>query len=119
MEQNYKIHTKETTIRVLNTEVSAVRRKDIVKKASRVIENGLIGIAGSIGEGDDEKLLAQANENLTVNIPYPHKAEVPNQEGVVIRDNTINHETLLENVEKVLKFLRDGILNLIFLRLQK
>ncbi|MBI9014219.1 MAG: hypothetical protein JEZ08_18425 [Clostridiales bacterium] len=106
MKQNYKIHTKETTIRVLNTEVSAVRKKDIIKKASRVIENDIIGIAGSIGNGDETKMFEEAKNNLSINIPYPYKLEEPRQEGIVIKENTITHDNILSHVETVLDFLK-------------
>jgi len=106
LKQNYKIHTKETTIRVLNTEVSAVRKKDIIKKASRVIENDIIGISGSIGNGDDNQLLEEAKNNLSINIPYPYALETPRQEGIVIKENTVTHDNILSEVETVLDFLR-------------
>ena len=97
MKQYYKIHAKETTVRVLNTEVSAVRKKDIVKKAVRVIKDGYIGIAGSIGDGDDNVLETEANDNLSIQIPYPYEANEPSIAGVVINENKITHENINED----------------------
>jgi PmbA protein len=106
MKQYYKIHSKETTVRVLNTEVSAVRKKDIVRKAVRVIEDGFIGIAGSIGNRDDQALELEAKENLAIQIPYPYESNEPSKAGVVINDNNITHDNVLETVEEVLEFLK-------------
>lgn len=107
MEQNYRIHTKETTVRVLNTQVSAVRKKDIVKKAVRVLEDGKIGIAGSIGNRPDNELLEEARANLQINIPYPEPPEDIREEHVVLKNNQVNHENVLEQLEDILSFLRE------------
>lgn len=107
MIQNYRVHTKETTVRILNTEVSAVRKKDIVKKAVRVIEDDYIGIAGSIGDKPDADLEKEARENLSIQIPYPYTMEAPKKEGVIITDNKITDENVLSIVEDLLEFLKE------------
>lgn len=107
MIQNYRVHTKETTVRILNTEVSAVRKKDIVKKAVRVIEDDFIGIAGSIGDKADMELEKEARENLSIQMPYPYAMEAPKQEGVVIQENNITDSNVLHVVEDLLGFLKN------------
>ncbi len=107
MNQKYKIHTIETAVKVQNTRVVAVRKKDITKKACRIIENGIIGIAGSIGDVDDRILYDEAKKNLDINIPYNFSPEQPKKDSVIINKNSINHDNILENVENILTFLRD------------
>ncbi len=107
MKQKYRIHTTETTVRVQNTNVVAVRKKDIIKKACRVIENGYIGIAGSIGDVDESDLYKTAEENLSIQIPYDVKENEVVSKSVVIKSNTVNHDNILENTEYILKHLRE------------
>lgn len=106
MIQKYKVHVKDTTIRVLNTEVSAVRKKDIVKKAVRVIEDGYIGIAGSVGDADDDRLEEEARENLSIKMPYDFPSAAPRQETVIIDENKINEKNILPLMEELLDFLK-------------
>jgi len=106
MKQHYKIHSKETTVRVLNTEVSAVRKKDIVKQAVRVIEDDKIGIAGAIGDCDLETLENQARDNISIGIPYPYTLNEPQKEGFINKDCSLSHESLKDTVEDVLDFLK-------------
>ena len=106
MIQNYKIHIKETTVRVQNTNVVAVRKKDIIKKAVRVIKDGKIGISGAVGDVDNDILTKEAKENLSINIPYAYEFEAPKQESVIFNDNKITHESVLETTEYILDFLK-------------
>jgi len=107
MKQTYKVHNKETTVRVLNTEVSAVRKKDIVKKAVRVIEDGFIGISGGIGNVDENELAQKAKENLSIQIPYAYDLEPIRQEEVIIDDCTLTQENLMSTVEKIMTFFKE------------
>ncbi|MBN2795073.1 MAG: hypothetical protein JXR88_06690 [Clostridia bacterium] len=106
MKQIYKIHNNETTVRVLNSEVSAVRKKDIVKKAVRVIEDGYIGISGGLGDIDESKLEMEARENLSIGIPYPYKMEEVQMKEVNINECTLDHHSLMSTVEDIMAFLR-------------
>ena len=108
MKQTYKIHNKETTVRVLNTQVSAVRKKDIQKKAVRVIENGFIGIAGGIGNIGEGTLEKKARDNLSIEIPYDYDLEPVKKESVHIDKCTLNQENLMERVEEIMAFFREN-----------
>ncbi|MCH4891118.1 hypothetical protein EZV73_26305 [Acidaminobacter sp. JC074] len=106
MKQHYKIHSKETTVRVLNTEVSAVRKKNIVKQAVRVIEEDKIGIAGAIGSCKLEDLESQAKSNLSIGIPYPYELNPVKKESVILNDCDLSHDGLKDTVEEILDFLK-------------
>lgn len=66
-----KINNKETTVQISNTQVKAVRNKDITKVCARVYDDNKIGVAGQYGDGNLEELYKKAENNLKLNINYP------------------------------------------------
>ena len=63
------------TLNVTAGRIDSYRRKDETQNTVRVYEDGKIGIAGSLGEADVDKLTADATEALSNGIPYPCKLE--------------------------------------------
>lgn len=106
MKQLFKIHKKETTVRVQNTRISAVRKKDIVKKAVRVIDNGFIGVSGGIGDIDENRLEEEARANLSIEIPYPYDLETVMKKDISVDECTLDQENLFSTVEDIMTFLR-------------
>ncbi|MDE7440188.1 MAG: hypothetical protein K2N23_06755 [Clostridia bacterium] len=72
MEQE-KIINKGTSysVNISGGKVDSLRITEDVKTVIRVYEDGKIGIAGRIGEGDDNALLEEAKAKLAQNISYP------------------------------------------------
>ena len=72
MEQE-KIVSKETSysVNISGGKVDSLRITEDMKTVIRVYEDGKIGIAGRIGEGDDNALLEEAKAKLAQNISYP------------------------------------------------
>lgn len=72
MEQE-KIIDKETTysVNIAGGKVESLRVNESLKTVIRVYEDGKIGVAGRIGEGDDNALLNEAKEKLAQGIAYP------------------------------------------------
>lgn len=72
MEQE-KITYKETSysVSIAGGKVDSLRVNENLKTVIRVYEDGKIGIAGRIGEGDDKVLLEEAKAKLAQNIAYP------------------------------------------------
>ncbi len=104
--ETVSIRTKETTARIRNTAVEAVRTKDIVKKAVRVYDEGKLGIGGSIGDVEESVWEKQAKDNLEAGIEYPYPLET----GTDHRDynaNPMDAQTMLKHTERILKTLRD------------
>ena len=68
-----KIVTKTISysINVANSKVESLRVSNDLKTVIRVYEDGKIGIAGRIGEGDDDELFGTAQSNLSQGVPYP------------------------------------------------
>lgn len=71
--EHEKITYKETSysVNVSGGKVDSLRVKEDLKTVIRVYEDGKIGIAGRIGEGDDKALLEDAKAKLSQNIAYP------------------------------------------------
>ncbi|HBI57115.1 MAG TPA: hypothetical protein DDY38_09845 [Firmicutes bacterium] len=100
------IRTKETAVKIQNSQINAVRLKDIVKKGVRVYENGKIGIAGAIGDIAEGTLLENAVQNLTAGIGYPYPHTTKNTEHRCYNDKPMTAEDLLALSESVLDTLR-------------
>ncbi len=68
-----KIISKGTgySVSVSGGRVDSLRINEELKTVVRVYEDGKIGIAGRIGEGDDQALFEQAKAKLSQNIAYP------------------------------------------------
>lgn len=66
---------KETSLSVTASVIESVKNKNITKKGVRVYENGLIGVAGGVGEIDAEELTCAAKENLKNKISYAYPLE--------------------------------------------
>lgn len=71
--EHEKITYKETSysVNVSGGKVDSLRVKEDLKTVIRVYEDGKIGVAGRIGEGDDKALLEDAKAKLSQNIAYP------------------------------------------------
>lgn len=102
-----KLIEKETAIKIRNTKVEAIRKKEIVKKGVRVYENGKIGISGSIGDVPDSELIKQAEDNLSVQIDYPFELESHLKEHRQYNSKPMQPDEILEHTESILKTLRE------------
>lgn len=65
------------TLNVTAGKIDSFRELEQTTGTVRVYENGLIGIAGCLGEPDEEALTAKAKEALAFGIPYPWKPDEP------------------------------------------
>jgi PmbA protein len=99
------IRRRETAIRVQNTQIDAVRLKDITKQGVRVYENGKIGITGTLGNGSREKLVDQAVENLGAGICYPYPLSGPQREHRCYNEQPMTPEEVHAVSESVLAVL--------------
>lgn len=101
------IQEKETTARVLASEIEAFRTKDITKKGVRVYKEGQIGISGVIGDATDTQLEDDAIENLSAGIKYPYSLQTNHQEHRSYNDRPMDWEELKDLAESILKILRE------------
>lgn len=76
MEKEFIKETQHSvTLNVTAGKIDSFRETERTTGTVRVYENGCIGIAGCLGEPDEEKLTAQAKEALGFGIPYPCNLE--------------------------------------------
>ena len=59
------------TLNITAGQIDSFREVERTTGTVRVYENGCIGVAGCLGEADEEALTAQAKEALSFGIPYP------------------------------------------------
>src|SRR5690554_1680646 len=101
------IQEKETTARVQQSRVQAVRLKDITKKGVRVYSEGKIGISGAVGEASDALLLEQAEQNLSAGIAYPYPLTKDYKDHRNYNEAPLSSKEVLEYAEEVLAVLRN------------
>lgn len=63
------------TLNVTAGQIDSYRELEKTTGTVRVYENGCIGVAGCLGEPDEEALTVQAKEALSFGIPYPCRLE--------------------------------------------
>jgi len=66
----YTYRTRETELSVTNNKITAIKKSDTTKTGLRLYDGGCIGVAGSIGAYDENKLIARAKHMLNFKIPY-------------------------------------------------
>lgn len=108
MEQE-KIINRETSysVNVAGGKVDSLRVKEDLKTVIRVYEDGKIGVAGRIGEGDDNALLEEAKAKLSQNIAYPcsltentHREENAIKEIIPAKDYVKTLKKLIARLNK-------------------
>lgn len=104
--EKYLNNIKETTFKIQNSSIEAIRKKDITKKAVRVYKDGLIGVSGAIGDVEDDVLKASAIEHLKAGIKYPYGVTANNKESCVISKNTVNEDNIPEVAEQIVEYLK-------------
>lgn len=112
--EKIKINEKSTSLKIENTKIISVRKKDITKNGYRVYKDGYIGITGYVGEADDSDLKAKAIQSLDTKMKYPYPVEKGLQQSVDIDICTVNHRTLIRETEKILDFLQNEYPHFIF-----
>lgn len=104
-----KITDKTTSygLNVSGGNIDSLRIKNDLKTVIRVYEDGKIGVAGRIGEGDDAALLEDAKAQLAQNIAYPcdldadkHRSENSVKNIVPVNDFVKTMKKLLARLNK-------------------
>lgn len=95
-------------------EVTSLRIKEDEKTVIRVYEDGKIGVAGRIGEGDDAALEEQAKGALSQNIPYPDGMGSGGERKIDLRGGMIPEEDFLGAVKHFAARLKERFPGFIF-----
>lgn len=73
VKETYIVRNREINLSISAGEINSVIKKSITQSACRAYDNGCIGVAGKLGEADED-LMAQAVRNLKLQIPYEPEA---------------------------------------------
>jgi PmbA protein len=88
------------------SQIDSVRKKNITKSGCRVYADGFLGISGTLGEAT-EQTWAEAEANLTLQIPYPFVPEKNSQRTRDLRQTDLTDEQLINKTEALLVVLRE------------
>ena len=89
MEKEFIRETQHTvTLNITAGQIDSFREVERTTGTVRVYENGCIGVAGCLGESDEEALTKQAKEALSFGIPYPCNLEGA-EERIELHDDEI------------------------------
>jgi PmbA protein len=109
----YQTMIREIALNITQSKIDSVRIKNITKSGCRLYDNGIIGIAGTLGEPTEETW-ELANNNLKKHIPYEHE---PCSNKVLVKDlrqQHISSEEFILQAEELMGHLRAEFPNFIF-----
>jgi PmbA protein len=112
--EKYVYQLRDTTINITNSMVESIRFKDITKTSIRVYKDGLIGVAGAIGNYDEDSLTRDAVEALKQKIAYPCEPSINFSKSVDMRKPIISGNQFLKEIEGLLEELTKKQPNFIF-----
>ena len=78
-----KKKTRSACANVTGGTVDSLRLKTETSTTVRVYDNGFIGIAGKIGDADEEALKKEAVKNIERKIPYPDLPDKPLYKSII------------------------------------
>lgn len=104
--ERYVNNYKETAFKIQSSEIEAVRKKDITKKAVRVYKDNCIGVSGAVGDVDDEVLKEAALEHLKAGIEYPYGATANIASNCTITNNKYTEENINDLAEELTTYLK-------------
>lgn len=105
IKEKYIKRMEETSLNILQGKIESVRVKDIEKTGYRVYEDNKIGVAGAVGDYNEEELENSAIEGLKLNIPYESRVTEEYKEHMVVESNLQEGEELVKNFDRIVNKL--------------
>ncbi len=87
------------SVNIAGGKVESLRVTEDLKTVARVYDGGFIGIAGAIGESDEEELFNKARENLSSKIPYPCALSESVTRQADVRGDNVSAADFLKSVK--------------------
>lgn len=103
----------ETALNVSQSRIDAVMKKKITKSGCRIYKDGLIGIAGTLGEPKNSTW-AEAEANLSKEISYPFEPEKNKKRIRDLRTLILSETDFVKEMEDLLHILRQEYPDFIF-----
>lgn len=102
IKEKYMKRIEETSLNILQGKIESVRVKDIEKIGYRVYQDNKIGVAGAVGDYNEEELENSAIEGLKLNIPYESNVTEEHNEHMIIENNLQEGEELIKTFDRVI-----------------
>lgn len=109
----YKKIIRETSLNVTQSKIDSVRKKSITRSGCRVYNNGYVGVSGTLGEPTDATW-AEAEANLSAEIPYPYEPEKNKKRVRDLREINIDDKEFISAMEDILEMLHKEYPGFIF-----
>lgn len=104
--ETYSIEVNQTCLNVVQTRIDSIRSKKITRTGLRMVNEGRIGVAGTLGEANEEELESRARDSLELGIPYPYELATGIQEQRSLVSDIRSAEQLIAEAEELLGELR-------------
>ncbi len=104
----------EIAANILRTAVESVRRKDVSRTGVRVYREGLVGVAGAIGDFDAVEKQAEAEAVLSRGVEYPFAVSSGRTLHIEERPDLPDPASLPSEAESLLEELSSEVPELIF-----
>jgi PmbA protein len=105
--ERYITHYVENAIKIVQTRVSSIRKKDIKKTSARLYDGKYMGVAGTLGDENEKDLLERAEQSLKLEVPYPFSPGRSMEREEDIKSDLQRESELLEETEAILEVLRE------------
>ncbi|MBF0546268.1 MAG: hypothetical protein HQM08_17625 [Candidatus Riflebacteria bacterium] len=114
IKEKFEKIVKKITIRIVQTEIDTINRKDITSTGLRMYDGKSIGVAGTIGKYDEAQLEKKAVENLDLKLPYPCSPTGKFSEKKTFDTPPIQESSFVAEVEEILSALGKSYPEFIF-----
>ncbi len=100
--------TEEVSVKVVQTQIDSLKRKNITKTGYRAYDGKFIGIAGALGVHDRAALEAEARSALSLKVPYEYEVSGDMKEYITLSDDIIPEDELMVEIESFLESVRSA-----------
>ena len=104
--EQYQQTVRETSLNVTRWEINSIRKKTITKTGCRVYRDGLIGVAGTLGQPGEATWL-EAEANLAEKVAYPYELARGAVRSEDRREETQDIEVLTTELADCLRICRE------------
>lgn len=114
IKEKYIRQFQDTTATIVNSRVESIRYKNITKTGIRVYHDGFIGVAGAIGDFDEDQLTREAVDALSQRIEYPAEPSINFNKNIDMRAPHLPENSFHREVEGLLGELAECRKDFIF-----
>ncbi len=104
--ERYTQKTGEVSIKIVQTHIDSLKRKNITRTGYRAYDGKFIGIAGALGAHDRSALENDARSALSLKVPYEYEVSGGMSEYIELSDDIIPENELMIEVESFLEAVR-------------